>query len=151
MITLNENDLRLVAQVAVERCVKSMAAGLKNVNGGQNDPLTRHIYGAAGECAVAKYLDTYWDGSVGRFRGQGSDLNGGIEVRARSGPYPLIIRPTDDDNANFILVQMDGDIKRWNVIGWISGAEGKRRGQLVNMEGGQRYQVPADLLHRIEE
>lgn len=149
-VTLNDNDLRLVAQVAVSRCLQSMAKGMQNVNGGDHDPLTRHIIGAAGECATAKYLDIYWDGSVGKFRGMGTDLNG-LEVRARSGDLPLIIRPHDEDSAKFVLAQMMGNIRNWRIVGWITGGEGKRIGKLVNMQGGQRYQVRTEQLHRIEQ
>ncbi len=149
MIELTENDLRVAAHVAFDRGLPSLLAGSRNVNGGMADPFLRHVIGAIGECAFAKYMDIYWDGSVGRFRGMGNDV-GAFQVRARSGRLPLIIRPNDKAEDMFVLVCMAGSMTKWEVMGWIGGAEGKRVGTLTNMQGGARYQVEISQLHQIE-
>ena len=150
IIELDENDIRVASFIAFTRGLTSVLAGSKNVNGGMEDPFLRHVIGAFGECAVAKAFDIYWDGSVGRFRGMGSDV-GSFQVRARSDKLPLIIRPADSDEDVFILVYMtDATYRKWNVAGWVTGSQGKKIGQLTNMQGGQRYQVAIAQLENID-
>lgn len=150
-IQLDDNDIRQVAHVAYDRGLPSILAGARNVNGGMNDPFLRHLIGAAGECAVAKYFDIFWDCSVGRFRGMGNDV-GAFQVRARRDKLPLIIRPIDSDQDIFIHVYMsDPTFRNWVIAGWISGTEGKRVGKLTDMQGGQRYLVDESRLHSMED
>ena len=80
----------------------------------------------------------------------GSDV-GSFQVRARSNKLPLIIRPADSDEDVFILVYMtDATYRKWNVAGWVTGSQGKKIGQLTNMQGGQRYQVAIAQLENID-
>ena len=145
-VTLDENDIRVASNVAYNRGLTSILAGVRNVNGGAEDPFLRHVVGAMGECAVAKGLDIYWDGSVGRFRGMGNDV-GTFQVRARREELPMIIRPSDNDDDIFIAVYMtDKTYRNWVIAGWIRGRDGKQVGHLVGMQGGQRYQVPIEKL-----
>ena len=149
-IQLDDNDLRQVSHVAYDRGLPSIMSGAKNVNGGMTDPFLRHLIGAAGECAVAKHLDVFWDCSVSRFRGMGNDV-GAFQVRARREALPLIIRPVDSDEDVFILAYMtDKTFRNWKIAGWISGAEGKRVGILTPMQGGPRYQVSENRLHSMD-
>jgi hypothetical protein len=150
IIELDDNDIRVASHVAFDRGLTSVLAGARNVNGGMEDPFLRHVIGALGECAVAKAFDIYWDGSVGRFRGMGSDV-GSFQVRARSDKLPLIIRPADSNEDVFILVYMtDSTYRKWNIAGWVTGSQGKKIGQLTNMQGGQRYQVAIAQLEDID-
>lgn len=148
-VTLEDHELKVAAHVAFDRGYQSLMAGLRNVNGGNNDPFLRHVYGALGECAFAKFINAYWDGSLGRFKGMGDDVSA-FQVRTRSGRLPLILRPTDKDEDIFVLVCMAGTMREWEVIGWIKGGDGKRVGRLVNMQGGQRYQVEIERLNDVE-
>ena len=150
-VTLDDNDIRQVSHVAYDRGLPSIMSGARNTNGGMTDPFLRHLIGAAGECAVAKHLDIFWDCSVGRFRGMGNDV-GAFQVRARREPLPLIIRPVDSDQDIFILAYMtDKTFRNWKIAGWISGAEGKRVGILTPMQGGPRYLVHEKVLHSMED
>jgi len=145
MITLDQNDVRQAAHVAFDRGFVSIMRGLKNTNGGMNDPFLRHVIGALGECAFAKHANIYWDGSVNRFKGQGQDV-GAFQIRTRSGRLPLIIRPTDSDTDIFVLVCMGKDLTEWEVVGQIAGKEAKQIGTLTPMQGGDRYLIdPAKL------
>lgn len=149
-ITLDDNDIRQVAHVAYDRGLPSIMSGARNTNGGMTDPFLRHLIGAAGECAVAKHLDVYWDCSVGRFRDMGNDV-GAFQVRARREPLPLIIRPVDSDQDIFILAYMtDKTFRNWKIAGWISGAEGKKVGRLTDMQGGPRYLVNENQLNSMD-
>jgi hypothetical protein len=145
-VTLDENDIRLAAHVAFDRGYTSLIKGMVNRNGGKDDPFYRHVIGALGECAFAKAMGIYWDGSVGRFAGQGADV-GTFQIRTRSEALPLIIRPADGDTDVFVLVHRGSDMTQWKLAGWMRGAEAKRCGILTDMQGGQRYLVDAEILH----
>jgi hypothetical protein len=149
LITLDENDIRLAAHVAFDRGWASFIQGSKNVNGGEKDPFYRHVIGALGEVAFAKWADLYWDGSIGRFRGMGGDV-GKFQIRARQGYLPLIIRPTDGDQDVFVLVCKVTPIT-WDVYGWTRGMIGKQRGKVERMQGGPRYLVDPSLLADMRE
>ena len=149
-VTLDENDIRMASWIAFNRGIDSLLKGMRNVNGGKDDPFYRHVIGALGECAFAKAMGLYWDGSVGRFAGQGADV-GAFQIRTRSEALPLIIRPADADTDVFVLVHRGRDMKEWTLAGWMRGAEAKRCGILTNMQGGQRYLVDADRLHKMAD
>ncbi len=150
MVTLDTNDIRIAAHVAFDRGWPSLMAGLTNRNGGSADPFYRHVIGALGECVFAKYANIYWDGSVNRFKGMGKDV-GNFQIRARSGPLPLIIRPADADADTFVLVYKTTSLTHWEVAGWMGGAEGKQIGKLTAMQGGERYQIEIAQLHPMSE
>ena len=149
-VTLDENDIRMASWIAFNRGIDSLLKGMRNVNGGKDDPFYRHVIGALGECAFAKAMGLYWDGSVGRFAGQGNDV-GAFQIRTRSEALPLIIRPADADTDVFVLVHRGRDMKEWTLAGWMRGAEAKRCGILTNMQGGQRYLVDAEILHKMAD
>jgi len=149
-VTLDENDIRMASWIAFNRGIDSLLKGMRNVNGGKDDPFYRHVIGALGECAFAKAMGLYWDGSVGRFAGQGADV-GAFQIRTRSEALPLIIRPADADTDVFVLVHRGRDMKEWTLAGWMRGAEAKRCGILTNMQGGQRYLVDAEILHKMSD
>lgn len=151
IVKLTDNDLRVSAHVAFDRGLPSILQGLRNVNGGKDDPFLRHVYGAIGECAFAKFANIYWDGSVNRFNGMGQDV-GDFQVRARSAKnLPMIIRPNDKDNDLFVLVQMVNGLREWNIAGYISGKRGKEIGKITPMQGGDRFLVSEVQLRDIKE
>lgn len=77
-----------------------------------------------------------------------------IEPFAGSARYSLKYFDRDVllvDKDVFILVYMtDSTYRKWNVAGWVTGSQGKRIGQLTNMQGGQRYQVAIAQLEDID-
>lgn len=107
-VTLTWSELELAAIVGVRRNVESLSDGNSphRLMGTPHQDLPGwqgHIEGAAGEAAVAKYLNRYWSGTVNTF-GKGGDV-GALQVRARSRhDYELIIRPKDRDDDWFVLV-----------------------------------------------
>jgi len=107
---------------------------------------TEHIEGACGELAVAKTLNTYWNGSVDTFKE--NDLPG-IQVRTRSShTYDLIVRPEDDDLAYWVLVT--GRCPKYVVRGYVTG-EFAKQSRWLHEYGGRpaAYFVPQDQLQPI--
>jgi hypothetical protein len=102
-----------------------------------------HIEGAAGELAVAKWLNLYWSGQLGRL--WAPDV-GRLEVRTRSrDDYELLVHPDDPAAAVFVLVV--GRMPTFRLVGWIRGAEATRRGRWDDPAGGRpAYFVPQAAL-----
>lgn len=106
-----------------------------------------HIEGACGELAVARYFDRYWSGNLGNL--QAPDV-GAFQVRTRPRPDGnLILHPSDADDEEFVLVT--GTAPRFELRGWIRGAEGKRQEFWKDPAGGRpAFFVPASALHPME-
>lgn len=121
-IILTWAEVEIAARVGLERQIASMRNSLRDKHGYEGSGWNIHIEGAAGEMALAKMLDRYWDGSVGAFK-KGGDV-GKIQVRTRSQPdYDLIVRDDDADDSWFVLVL--GRIPHFTVVGYIKGADAK--------------------------
>lgn len=141
-VTLTEYELRMAAQVGIERHIDSLVHGRRQaaadrapVGNWQQD-----IEGACGELAVAKALGRYWNGSVNTFK-QGGDV-GKVQVRTRSEHhYELIVRPQDRDDDYFVLVT--GVAPDYRVVGYMRGADAKQDGFSKNHGGhGAAFFVP---------
>jgi hypothetical protein len=115
---------------------------------GDGEGWSEHIEGACGEIAVAKLLGIFWDGSVNTWKA--NDLPGlGVRTRSRH-DYDLIVRPSDDDHASWVLVT--GRCPHYRVHGWITGAAAKRPEFLKNYGGRPAaYFVPASELRRMDQ
>jgi len=80
-ITLNWYEAAMAAEVGKLRylsALKNKRMGRHGFDGGE---WGEHIEGACGECAAAKFLGVYWDGSVDCF--DKSDV-GPLHIRTRS-------------------------------------------------------------------
>ncbi len=81
-----------------------------------------NIEGAMGEVAVAKFLRTYWEGSVNEYAA--ADVGGFVEVRTCSFDDGwLWVWPKDDDDRLVVLVV--GRSPVFTVIGWIRAGDAK--------------------------
>lgn len=143
-IVLTAAELEVAAHVGVRRQIQAMRESRPDRHGYRGDGWSNHIEGAAGEMAVAKLLNRYWNGSVGTFK-EGGDV-GEIQVRTRSrADYQLIVRPDDRDDDWFILVR--GTSPTYSVIGYIRGSAAKREEWLHDYGGRPHaYFVPDDAL-----
>lgn len=122
-IHLEKYELQLAAQVGIQRHIEAVVAGLEDKYGAKKGGWNLHIEGAAGELALAKLLNVYWNGSVNTFS-SGGDV-GQLQVRTRSKhDYELLIRAKDRDDDAFILVT--GASPDFVVRGWLFGKEAKR-------------------------
>ncbi len=148
-VTLSPYELSMAAQVGSRRQIEALTKGLPDKHGfGGEDGWTVHIEGACGEMAVASALGRYWSGSVNTFK-SGGDV-GTVQVRTRSRhDYDLIVRRDDRDNDIFILVT--GLAPRFEVRGWIRGADA-RRSEWLRTHGNRpaAYFVPQTALMPIK-
>lgn len=106
------------------------------------------IEAACAELVAAKYLDIYWDGSVGTF--QLPDV-GRFQVRHtqhEKGRLPIHRR--DKDNEYFILVT--GHTPTYCIRGYILAKDGKKQKYWDDPTGNYpAFFVPQNVLKPIEE
>lgn len=120
-VSLSMTEILHAANAGIYRVVENIKLGRANSHKLQpGNEWQIHIEGALAECALAKFLNVYWEGK-GTFNGV--DVG---NVDARSTKYEngsLIIHPSDDDARRYyLLTGSDGD---YLVRGWILGRDAK--------------------------
>lgn len=122
-VDLTPFNLVYAGLVGVSRQVKGVKKkgtyGVKNFKDGWQN----NCDGATGECAIAKWLNVFWDGALGDFRAK--DVGG--RYQARTTPYDwgdMILHPDDADDDVFILV-LSHNAPAYYLKGWVYGREGK--------------------------
>jgi hypothetical protein len=147
MIRLRWSEVMLAAHVGTMRRVfalqhdKAAAYGARDEGAWDND-----INGAAAEMACAKWVNTYWNGTIGITSGH--DVGGLIGVRSCTPGRRLILHPRDQNEAPFVLawVRVPPLVE---LCGWMLASEGKQQEFWCDPSGTGRpaYFVPAGKLH----
>ena len=141
-IKLSLAEIQVASQVGIQRQLEDIKAKKKSFAGEKQDAgWQRHIEGALTECAMAKYLNVYWNKQKWNLPDVG-------EVEIRSTSYEngcLILRPNDaDDKKYYLLVGVNGEYK---ICGYLYGRDGKQDKYLTNMGGRvNAYFVPQSEL-----
>jgi len=126
---------------------------LRGRNGGASigsKALEIHLLGAAGEMAVASYLNLknflYLETEANR---NSSDLPGDIDVKTRSKhKYDLIIQRNENPNKRFVLVTIEN--KQTLIHGWCYGKDGMKDEYWADPARGRpAYFVPKNVLKDI--
>lgn len=126
-VTLSLDEINAGARVGIARQIQNIERG--RAQKAQHDPSKDwidHIEGALGELAVAKWLDRFWSGRLGKMKA--ADV-GPYDVRTairkdRPARYRLIIRETDPEDRPFVLVI--GRNGSYEIVGWIYAGNGKK-------------------------
>lgn len=129
-IKLTEYEMHYAAHLGVARHIASLRDGRKDNHGFKGDPWDTDIEGACGELAVAKAFKMYWTPTINTFSAM--DV-GNYQVRKTA--YPdghLIIRPSDDDQHQFVLTT--GQAPDIIVHGWILGRDAKKHDEWVRRD-----------------
>lgn len=126
-VKLNTDELSMATLVGIRRRIESLHAGRKNNHGySGDDAWFIDIEGACAELALAKFLGLFWDGSVNTFKRP--DV-GSIQVRhTKYRDGCLIVRNPDADDEIHVLVR--GEAPNYEIVGWISGKDARKRGKL---------------------
>lgn len=147
-INLTAPELRVAANVAIERRIDSIRKGLnseKHVEGHSWNCWDGEINGAAAELAVAKLFDVHWNCGVGTFKAP--DV-GGLQVRSTTYPNgKLIFRPNDNPEELYILVICDTPV--YNIIGYLSGEDAMACGRVDTKYGKKAWFVDQEYLNDI--
>ena len=116
------------------------------------------IRGAVAECAVAKGLGMYWDGSVDTFHDK-ADIGDNIEVRSvKDTQRQLLVRPNDPTEGRIYVLVVDlwrmGTTPNYIIRGWLPGEECKDKKYETDFGRKDRppcYGIPAQDLKPIED
>lgn len=140
-VSLTKDELMQAVIVAAQRNVDNLFNNRKDAHGASRDNgWNLHIEGAAGEMAVAKYLNRYWYGNIGNLKA--NDV-GSHEVRTTpKHENRLIVHKSDPDDRYFILVT--GLSPEFKIRGFMLGSDAKQEKYWSDPAGGRpAYFVPA--------
>jgi hypothetical protein len=143
-VSLTSFELEIAALIGSRRQIQNLYALRTDAHGAEPDRGWQyHLEGAAGEMAVAKWRDRYWNGNLGNLK---ADDVGTVQVRTRSRhDYCLLLHKTDHDDKPYISVS--GLAPHFVLRGWIWGREGKLEKYWSDPKGGRpAYFVPQSVL-----
>jgi len=161
-IELEWYEAEMAAKVGMARAFSSFRAkhnpykyGLKKDEFGFFE---MDIRGAAAECAVAKGLGLYWDGSVDTFHDK-ADIGESIEVRSvKDTQRQLLVRPNDPVEGRIYVLIVDlwrmGTSPNYVIRGWLPGEECKQDKYETDFGRKDRppcYGIPAQDLNPIKK
>jgi hypothetical protein len=161
-IELEWYEAEMAAKVGMARAFSSFRAkhdpykyGLKKDEFGFFE---MDIRGAAAECAVAKGLGLYWDGSVDTFHDK-ADIGESIEVRSvKDTQRQLLVRPNDPVEGRIYVLIVDlwrmGTTPNYVIRGWLPGEECKQDKYETDFGRKDRppcYGIPAQDLNPIKK
>ena len=128
--------------------------GLRGRNGGAwqgSKALDIHLLGAAGEVAVASYLNLKGELFKETEAKRGScDLPGNVDVKTRSRhSYDLIVQRHDKADKKFVLVTVEN--QQTLIHGWCYGREAMKEEYWADPARGRpAYFVPKEALHSMD-
>ena len=144
IITLTLTEIRVASQVGLQRQLEDIHKNKGSVFGESKDMAwQRHIEGALSECALAKYLNVYWNHQHWELPDVGE-----VDVRCTNYHKPdLILHDKDiDDRKYYLLKGINGTYK---ICGWLYGREGKLKKYWRELVPGRGevYAIPEIDLH----
>lgn len=144
-IELSPAEIMIASQVGIMRQVEDIKAKKKSFSGEKPElAWQRQIEGALTECAMAKYLNVYWNK-----RSWPHPDVGDIEVRSTHWETGhLRIEPKDNDNRKYYL--LTGLNGTYIIRGWMYAKDAKQEKYLkiFDKEREMNYFVPqSDLNH----
>jgi hypothetical protein len=150
-VHLTPYEQLMAVHVGVARRLKSVWRGCRDRYGIKGEEVWfANINGACGECAFAKWLGIYWNGSEGVFKVP--DV-GDYYVRTMSRhSFDLLMRPDDNDGLYVMVTGMGLEFK---IQGWLSWPNEYKKEENLTDEKGRRGEpawfVPKSYLRDIRE
>lgn len=123
----------MAATVGVMRRLASLNRGETNKINNKDFGWHTDIEGACAECAFAKGMGWFWDGSVNTFKRPDVGI-----IQVRHTQYPkgcLAFRVGDDEDDRFVLVT--GTHPEYTIRGWLFGHEIMRDEWIYDDSGKQ--------------
>lgn len=148
-VRLVEMECRFATNLGFERDAEVQRNDRHDAHGleGDGDSLFRHINGAGGEIAVAKWRGIYFLPTINTFKSP--DIGKNIQVRTRSRhDWDLLVRPEAKDHEIYICVT--GRLPDYCLRGWLWAHEAKRPEYWKNHgQRGPAWFVPTINLRRL--
>jgi hypothetical protein len=151
-IDLSPSEMHIAAIAGVQRALDGIRRNRQARYGCEAGAgFDLNIIGCAGELALAKCLDRFWNGAFGSL--SAADVARQYQVRASAynGPNAgLILHPGDNDQQAFVKVLVR--LPQVTLIGWLFGRDGKQDRFWTELQAGRPcYLVPHPLLRPIAE
>jgi hypothetical protein len=125
VFVFSEEERRLAMEEGHRRQAVNEAQGLRGRNRGPrfgDKALQVHLLGAAGEVAVASYLNLKHELFKEKEARRSSDDLPGMDIKTRSRhSYDLIVQKNEDPNKRFVLVTIQN--QKTLLHGWCYGEE----------------------------
>jgi hypothetical protein len=133
-VRLTQDELEIAAIIAIKRSCQDIFLNRKDAYGAKREEGWQlSIEGTAGEMAVAKWCNRYWNGNLGDLK---ADDVGRLQVRTGwRDDSRLILHPSDRDDRAFILVT--GLAPIFVLRGWIWARDGKKAEYWRDPAGGR--------------
>lgn len=123
VVTLTESEIMLAGTVMVQRHAQNVTKEREEKYGAEDNLIEPNMTGALGEIALAKHLNIYWSGALGKMRAK--DV-GVYQVRASLRRNPsLVLHDEDKDEDVFICASVDRN--RVTLLGWLRARDGKQK------------------------
>ena len=147
LIQLSLAEIQVASMVGIQRQIEDLKWKNHDKFGAKRDlAWQRHIEGALTECAMAKYLNVYWN----KARWDEPDV-GDIDVRASSKPDGgLIIRRNDNPNKKYyLLIGVNGE---YEIKGWLYGKDAMKDQFWTSKDTGRppAWFVPQEYLTSVD-
>ena len=115
------HEVAMASRVGLSRQVNALAKGKAESSGRDRSPgWNHHIEGACGECAVAKYLNLFWSGSIDTYK-LGGDIGPSLQVRTRSCcwyDHKIRMDPGSGDRDTDVFILATGRAPVYHLVGW---------------------------------
>lgn len=152
MITyrLSLSEMHLASVIGLQRALDAIRNDRQGRYGADNDAgFDLHIIGCAGELALAKHLNVFWNGAFGDL--SAADVWKHYQVRAttRFETGRLLLHREDKDDQPFVLVR--ARLPLVVLVGWIFGRDGKQQQYWNEQTGRPCFFIPAHALHDMHE
>jgi hypothetical protein len=150
-VCLNKSQLFWAGMIGVSRRIQAIFNSRPGAHGINNEELgwQRDCDGAAGEMAVAKWRNVFYEG--GPMGCLTAPDVGKLQVRTtayRDGH--LLLHRTDKDHETFVLV-LGHMMPVYVLAGWIVAADGKKEENWKTLNGRSAFWVPQANLHPMSE
>lgn len=122
---LTGSEMHLVAVAGIQRGLDAIRHNRNGAYGCENGPgFDLHIEGCAGELALAKHLNRYWNGAFGDL--DVADVGQRWQVRATHyATGHLLLHEPDNNDHPFVLAIVNLPYVR--LAGWILARDGKQK------------------------
>lgn len=144
MVRLTTEEMRVAANVGIERRLRAIARGREHRWEWDGDGVWNvDIHAAASELLVAKLLGRYWNDAAAP--DADGDVGARVQVRwtSRRNGCLLLHKEDSDDHAFFLVV---GVLPELTVAGWIMARDGKNDRYWKEDTGRPAYFVPREAL-----
>lgn len=152
-VKLSYAEMNMAYTIGAQRQIYNMKLGTSHKWGlnGVETAIASDLVGCAGELAVAKALNLYWDVSSSH---KTVDVGGMVEVRTVTSPNRrLILHETDKPNLPYVLVYSKPRTTEFLLKGWLLGQDGIKEEYWSDPQNTNRhaYFVPDSALRPVSE